>query len=147
MIIKIKLINYLRPFCLLYDSKTFSKRETTVIGPTPPGTGVMAFTTFENGRKINIAEQNAINFGNTDIDDDLAFSNKTFLDEFRIARCNNNNISISHFALQIFCLAMTDGHRRIPVQKSEDSRLTDEKRSADDRHFFAEKRNFVKIQQ
>src|SRR3990167_9665288 len=38
--------------CLLYASKRFSKREATVMGPAPPGTGEIALTIFETSTKL-----------------------------------------------------------------------------------------------
>ena len=42
-------------FCDSYAKRRFSNNEATVIGPIPPGTGVMARTIFFHIFKINIS--------------------------------------------------------------------------------------------
>ena len=73
-----------------------------VMGPTPPGTGVMAAAFSISARKFHIADNFAFaifarHAVNADIDHDGAFFDPIAFDEFRLANGGDQNIRAATF--------------------------------------------------
>ena len=101
--------------------KVFSRRDAIVIGPTPPGTGVMNEAFFET-LEVNVSPDcpsfrifGALHAGGADIDDNGSFFHHVGSYQTRLADGHEKNIGRTGELRYVLCILMTYRHRCAPV--------------------------------
>ena len=108
-----------------------------VIGPTPPGTGVMAEATCADGIEIHIAGQLAVRQPvHAHVHDHGPRPDHVGLEELRLADGDDHNVGLAGQGGDVAAAAVADGHRGVGagrlLHQDQGQRFADDVAAADD---------------
>ena len=102
-----------------------------VIGPTPPGTGVIQARAFGRGREFDVAGEFPVSKAvDSDVDDDRAITNPYTWDVGGFSYSGDHQIGALHFAAQIARSRVTYRDRGTRQQQLQRHRPADDVRCA-----------------
>ena len=111
----------------------FSISVATVIGPTPPGTGVIHEARSAAGaNSTSPTRRPSSSAVDADVDDDRARLDPLALDQFGLARRDDDDVGAAHFAFEIAREAVACRGRAAGQQELEHERPADMVGNADD---------------
>ena len=106
-------------------------RQAMVIGPTPPGTGVIALATSDADAKVDVADEARFGAIDPDIDHASAGFQPIALDHLRPSHRGDHDVPPAHDFGQVLRPAVGDGHRAACADQQQRHRLANDIRPAD----------------
>ena len=104
----------------------------TVIGPTPPGTGVMQRRARAR-RELDVADELAVSDAvDADVDHDGAGLDPLAADQPGLADRRDHDVGAADLGGEVARARMTDRHGRVPLEQQQRDRLADQEAPPDD---------------
>ena len=120
---------------------------SAVIGPVPPGTGVIAPATPEQRFEIGIAGDSLVDHVDAEVEHRRARTDQIGGEETRLSHCQRDDVCISRIRRQITRSAVAHGDGRVSALEQCGERATDHVASTDHHHTCAVDRDTVVIEQ